>query len=189
VEGPLVDRALAEEGGGDASLAKQLARHPSADRERQAGADDRVRTEHPARGVGDVHRAALAVADALAAGEQLGHHPVDLHAAGEAVTVAAVGGGHVVALRQRGADAGGDRLLAERGVDEAGDLAVAVELGDARLEGPDQGHRRVQISLGDLPGGRLLRRPLSAHCCAKLCQIVRSLQGEEFLIDAGVDGL
>ena len=140
-----------------------------ADRQRQAGADDRVGAEHALGRVGDVHRAALAVADALAAGEELGHHPVDLHAAGQAVAVAAVGGGDVVALGEGAADARRDRLLAERGVDEAGDLAVAVELGDAGLEGADQRHRGVQV------GGRG-GFWLCAHCFANIPETVRPSQ-------------
>ena len=83
---------------------EQLARQAGADRERHAGADDRVGAQDPARGVGDVHRAALAAAEARRLREQLGHHAVDVRALGQAVAVAAVGGGHVVVVAQRRAD-------------------------------------------------------------------------------------
>jgi hypothetical protein len=145
VERALVDGALAEERDGDAILAEALARQPGAGRERHARADDRVRPEDALGRVGDVHRAALAAAEARGLGEQLGHHPVEVGALGEDVAVAAVGGGEVVVVSQGGAHARGDRLLAERGVDEPGDLAVAVQLGDAGFEGADERHALVQL--------------------------------------------
>ncbi len=146
VEGALVDRAFAEEGDGDAFLAQQLAREARADREREAGADDRVRADDPVGGVRHVHRAALAAAEAIGAGEELGHHPVDVDALRQAVAVATVGGRQVVAVAQCDTDACGDPLLAQGGVDEAGDVTVPIELGDPGLEGADQGHDREQLA-------------------------------------------
>ena len=85
------------------------------------------------------------MAEAGVLGEQLGHHRLRVGALGEDVAVAAVAGREVVVGVHRGADAGRDRLLAERGVDEAGDLRVAVEGGDLRLEGADQRQGREAL--------------------------------------------
>ena len=168
MEGALVRGALAEEGDRDAPLAKQLAREPGADRERDARPDDGVGTEHAARGIRDVHRSALPAAQARLLGEQLGHHAVDVSPLGEAVAVAAVRGRDVVAIRQRRAHANRHGLLAERGVDEARDLAVAVELGDPRLERADQRHPGVELQqpagVGPQQPPVAPQRHSSTHC-------------------------
>ena len=74
---------------------------PRTGRERRAGrdahaaADDAVRAEDAGVDVGDVHRAALALAVAGRLAEQLGHHQRRVAALGDAVAVAAVGAGDV----------------------------------------------------------------------------------------------
>ena len=59
---------------------------------------------------------------------------------GQRVCVRAVGRGDHVAGLERAAGADGDRLLADREVDEARYLAVAVALLDGLLESPDHEH-------------------------------------------------
>jgi hypothetical protein len=145
VERALVDRAFTEEGHSDPALAAELAREGRTDGERDTGPDDRIGAQDSTRGVGDVHRAALAVAEPRGLREELGHHPVDVRPLGHDVAVPAVGGREVVVLAQGRSDACSDRLLAERGVHEPGDLSVAVQVGDLRLERPDERDQRMQL--------------------------------------------
>src|SRR4026208_714926 len=56
----------------------------------RSAADDRVRAEHPTRRIGDVHRAALAVAEPVPAPVDLEHHAGHVAALGDAVTVSAM---------------------------------------------------------------------------------------------------
>ena len=60
-----------------------------------------------------------------------------------------------VALLERTADADGDRLLADRDVQEAGKIARAEQLLDLLLEAPDQEHLPVEVAQD------LLRRGVS----------------------------
>ena len=116
-----------------------------ADRDRDAAGDDAVGAEHADREVGDVHRAALALAVAVDPSEQLGHHAADVAAFRDAMAVAAMGAGDPVCTRQRLADADGDRLLAEdagiRGV--VGEGILTLPLGDLVVPGTEVGGRRL----------------------------------------------
>ena len=73
----------------------------------------------------------------MRAPEQLGEEAAGVDALGQRVAVAAVMGEHDVVAAQRRDGADGDRLLADRGVDRALDLAVLVgavgELLEARI--------------------------------------------------------
>ena len=110
-----------------------------------AAADDAVRAEHALLDVGDVHRAALALADAGLPAHQLGRHAGDVDALGDAVAVAAVGAGDEVRVAEVRAHADRDRLLTGVEVDEARDLTVG-ELPHGRLlEGADQHHPLVHV--------------------------------------------
>ena len=124
----------------DARLAAQLERERRAGDRRQAAADDRVRAEVAALDVVEVHRAAVAVRAALELPVELGHDRVRVRPARERVAVRAVRGGEDVAVLERLADADRDRLLADRDVQEARQLAGAEPLLDLLLEAPDQQH-------------------------------------------------
>ena len=112
MERALVGGAVAEEADGHPAGAERLGGERRAAGQRDAAADDAVGAEHPFVDVGDVHRAALALADAGRLAHQLGHHAGDVDALGDAVTVAAVGRGDEVVVGQVGADADRDGLLA-----------------------------------------------------------------------------
>ena len=72
-----------------------------------------------------MHRAALAVAQPAILAEDLQHHALDVAALGDAVAMAAMGAGDVVALgAELLADADGAGFLAGIEMHEAGDLAV-----------------------------------------------------------------
>ena len=90
VEQALAERAVAEEADRDLAGAALLGRERGAGRDPGRAADDRVRAEVAVGVVGDVHRAALAAAVAGLLAEQLGEHPADVGALGQAVAVAAV---------------------------------------------------------------------------------------------------
>src|SRR5690606_41438018 len=107
---------------GHAAVALVLGGERAAADQRWSAADDAVRAEHALRQVGDVHRAALAATRTGGLAVDLGHHRGHVHALGDAVAVAAVGGGDGVALVEVRAHPGGGRLLARVQVDEPGDL-------------------------------------------------------------------
>src|SRR5688572_18337939 len=90
--------------------------------DRRSAADDRVRAQHPARRIGDVHRPALAVAQPVPAPVDLEHHAGHVAALGDAVTVSAMRAHEVVAIIEMRADADGDRLLPGVEVGKSGDL-------------------------------------------------------------------
>src|SRR5207249_3528112 len=117
--------SVAEERKRDARLAAQLERERSAGDRGQAAADDRVRAEVAALDVVEVHRAAVAVRAALDLAVELGHERVRTGAARERVSVGAVRRGEDVAVFHRAADTDADRLLADRDVEETGQLAGA----------------------------------------------------------------
>ena len=138
--------AVAEERDRDALLACELERERGAGDRRQAAADDRVRAEVAVLDVVEVHRAAEAARAALLLAVELGHDRVHVRALGDRVAVRAVRrGDHVVGL-ERGADAGGDRLLADRDVQEAGQLAGAEALLHLLLEAADEQHLAEQLA-------------------------------------------
>src|SRR2546423_1297120 len=93
VEEPLAERALAEETDRDAVGAERLRREARARGDPRRAADDRIRSEVAVRVVGDVHRAALALAVALLAPEKLAVHQPHVGALGDAVDVASGRGG------------------------------------------------------------------------------------------------
>ena len=152
-ERALVGAAVAGEGDRDLVGVPDLGGQADAADQRRAAADDAVGAEHPFRQVGDVHRAALAVAEAVALAVDLGHHALDVAALGDRVAVAAMRAGDVVVGAEVGADAGRDRLLARVEMHEARDLAGG-ELGvQALLELADRAHHAVgleQLVLGEL---------------------------------------
>ena len=108
--------------------------------------DDRVRAEVPALDVVQVHRAAVAVRAALDLPVQLRHHLVRVRPARERVPVRAVRGGEDVPVLHRLADTDRDRLLADRDVQEPGQLTSTEALLDLLLEVPDQQHLLEELA-------------------------------------------
>ena len=121
--GALVRAAVATEGHAHAAVAPVAAGDRRADRDRRAPAYDRICTQHAALGVGDVHRAALAAAQAVTATVDLEHHPGYVATFRDAVPVSAMRAHDVVAVVEMRADADGDRLLSRVQMREARDLA------------------------------------------------------------------
>ena len=114
--------------------------------------------------VGDVHRAALALAVAVAPAEQLGHHAVDVGALGDAVAVAAMVADDAIGDAQVRADADGDRLLADVRVHDAVDPVVEAELERQLLEVTDQHHLAIHLNaLAGVERNQLRRLGHIAH--------------------------
>ena len=107
---------------------------------------DGVRAEVAALDVVEVHRAAVAVRAALDLPVELGHERVRVRAARQRVPVGAVGRGEDVAVLHRLADADRDRLLADRDVQEARQLARAEPLLHLLLEAPDEEHLAQEVA-------------------------------------------
>ena len=170
VEGALRRRAVAEEGHRHAAVGPQLRRRRRPHRDRQARGHDAVGAEDPELRVGDVHGAAAAAVGALVLAHQLGEHPGRVQALGQAVAVAAVGRGDDVGGPKRPARADGRRLLPDREVDEAGDLAVAVERGHPLLEAADQQHPAVhleEVGRREARSGQKGRRSSNVYCTGR----------------------
>src|SRR5262249_7865245 len=145
MEGADVRRAVAEEGDRDVRLGAHLEGERRADDSGQPAPDDRVRAEEPALDVVEVHRAAVAAWATLDLAVQLRHDRVRGRAVRERVAVRAVGGSDHIAVLERAAHADGGRLLAERHMEEPGQLAGPEALLDLLLEAADQEHVPVEL--------------------------------------------
>src|SRR4029453_7003962 len=134
VEEALPQRAFAEEADRDAILLEILRRKRCTSRDAGAAADDGVRPEVAGCRVGDVHRAALALAVAGFLAEQFSEHQIRRRAFGQAVPVTPVGAGDVVVSPQRLAHADGNRFLTDVQVREARHQGSRVKIVNASLE-------------------------------------------------------
>jgi hypothetical protein len=132
------------------SSALQLGPKRRARGDAHGAADNGVGAEIAVALVGDMHRAALAPAIAFFLAQQFAEHFLELGALGHAMAVAAVGGGDLVVVGQRLADAHGDGFLAGIHMRQPRHLGREVELVGVVLEGADADHLAVhpQIVLG-----------------------------------------
>ena len=102
--------------------------------------DDSVRAEVADLDVVEVHRAAVAAAAAFDLPVQLGHDPLHGRALRDRMAVRAVGRRDDVLARESRADAGRGRLLADRDVQEPGQLARPEAILHLLLEAADEEH-------------------------------------------------
>ena len=109
---------VAEEYDRDVALFFELSGDRCAAGDRQSGSDDAVRSQHADAEVRDVHGAALAFAVAGFLAVDFGHHPLHVRAFGDAMAVSPVIADDAVLFGQVRAHSGGDRFLADVGVDE-----------------------------------------------------------------------
>ena len=119
--------AVTEERDGHRVVAAQPGGVRRAHGDRDPGRDDAVGAEDADRRIGDVHRTASTTVGPSVLGHQLGEHADGIEPLGQAVPVPAVGGGDHVVGPERPARADRRRLLADREVNEARYLAVAVQ--------------------------------------------------------------
>ena len=158
VERPDVRRAVAEVRDGHARLASHLECERRAGDHRQAAADDGVRAEVAALDVVEVHRASVATRDALHLPVELRHDRVRVRPARERMPVGAMRRREDVPLGHRARHADGHRLLADRHVQEARQLARAELLLDLLLEAADEQHLAVELPQA------FLREPALPRC-------------------------
>ena len=145
VEGPLVDRAVAEEAGGDPVLVPVLGGKGQPDGDRELAADNGIAPHEVEVRVEEVHGAPLPLADAGRLAEQLRHHPPRLGAADDGLGMLPVGGEDVVVPVQRRGGADRHRLLAAVEVEKTGDVPLGVLLGARLLEFAAEHHLLVQL--------------------------------------------
>jgi hypothetical protein len=112
-----------------------------------------VGAHHALRQVGNVHGAALAAAQSVAAAIDLFHHRLDVAALGDAMAVASVGAGDVVFVLQVHAHPHARGFLAGVKVHEPGDRPGGELVMHPVLELADRAHLR--ISLGELFSAQL----------------------------------
>src|SRR5256885_14629897 len=132
--------AVAEEAGGDLTAAAHLGRERGAGGDAGGTADDGVGAQVARLRIRDVHRAALAAAVARLLAEQLGEHPVDRGALGQAVAVAAVGAGGEIVAAQGLAHPDGHALLAAIEAGQPRHLRALVQLVPLLPQGPNLRH-------------------------------------------------
>jgi hypothetical protein len=170
-ERALLGRAVAEEAQHHLPLLADLRRVRGAGRLRDALPDNARRAQEPALGVGQVHRAAVAAAQAGGPPVDLGHHRVRIAAEDQGIAVTPVGGHHLVtgargsAQRRQRPD---DRRLCP-----VGQVGVTADharvLGERRLdpllERPDPQHLPVHPdqAVGVRLGNRVIHRMLSSR--------------------------
>src|SRR2546428_1238 len=136
-----------------------------AERERDRATDHAARAEQPVLAVDEMHRAALAAAEPVAAAHHLGEHASGIGATREEVAVRAVARVDDIARAKGVHHSDRDRLLADRKMDEPRDLARADELGDALLEGAEQPHAPEERATDRSGAGG--RRPPTASTRAR----------------------
>src|SRR5205823_8011531 len=105
VEWPSVRGAIPEERDRHASLAFHLRCQAGAGDDCNPSGDDAIGAEHADPEIGDVHRAAFALAVAGLPAIELGHHAVEVGTLGDAVAVAAMRRDDPVAVVERATDA------------------------------------------------------------------------------------
>ena len=143
--GALIGAAVADEGDRDPAGLQGLGGQRRAADQGRAAADDAVRAHHALGQIGDVHRAALAAAQAVLAAEDLGHHGLGIAALGDAVAMAAVGGRDAVLVVQVHADTDARCLLAGVQMDETRNVAGREFLVNGVLELANQAHLLIRL--------------------------------------------
>ena len=128
----------------DAVFAPDRGTQGGADTDGDAGADDAVGTQVARVRIGDVHRTAEAAAVPRCLARDLGEHAVEACTAGQTVAVSAVRADDVVILTEGGADARGDGLFAQVGMQVTADVAQAIETDAGLLKATDAVQRTVE---------------------------------------------
>ena len=145
--GPAFDAPSPKNDTATPPLPSICAARPRAGDDRDAAGDDAVGAEHADREIGDVHRAALALAITGLPAVELGHHAVQIGALGDAMAMAAMGRDDAVGPGQCRADADRDRFLADIAMHDAVDLAGEVIGRGALLEMADRQHPAQHLAL------------------------------------------
>ena len=154
MEGAAIRRAVAEKHHGHLVIMKYPAIcQCRAYRQIIPAAYNAVGAQHSDGKIRNVHGAASAVAKAGLLTVNLRHHPVNIRALGNAVSMPAVRGFDQIILPQGSADTGGNGLFPNVQMHKSGKLLVQIVPLHAFLKAADQLHRAVKrrsLFLGDL---------------------------------------
>ena len=140
-------RSLAEEGDRDVGILFHFEFESRADRNRQRRTEHRGRSENAMLQIAAVQKRILAAREPGLLAHQLRHQPARIDAAHDEHAHVAMERRDEVAVVQRRADAGDDRLLAGAGVNAAEDFVLAMQSRDALLERANQLHPVVELEL------------------------------------------
>ena len=143
--GSLPGGAVAEERDCDLAGAAELRGQRGAARVRDPCTDDPVAAEDVQGEIRDVHRAPEARAVPGPLPEHLGHHPAEVRARGDEMTVRPMVADEVVSLLHHACGADGDRLLADAAVRRSEDDPLLEQLRGAILEAADERHAPVLL--------------------------------------------
>jgi hypothetical protein len=143
VDDTLVGSAVAEEDDHHAVGPADLLGQSGASSERNAAGHDAVAAEDIRVDIGDVHGAAETPAITRLAAHQFGHHPVHRGALRDAMAVATMGAGDVVALAEVRTGGSRYRLFADVAMCRALDESGAEQLRRPLVETADLDHSRV----------------------------------------------
>ena len=146
MEGAFVGGAVAEAADGHGIIAHDLGSQSAAGRDALTGADDAVGAQVVALcHISDVHGTALALAVAGLLAEQLSHALLGIHAAGDGMAMAAVGGSEKVLFFNRGKCAGRSGLLANAQMDVTCQHTFGEAFCGMLFKLPDPYHGAVEI--------------------------------------------
>ena len=140
VERAFVAGPVAEEGHRHPVVALQPAAQGSAHRRGDGGTKDTRLAQNSHTEVGQVHGTALALTEAGALAQQLGHRLFDVAALGDRVPVGPVIAGHPVVVTQGQTSAHGHGFLPDVGVGRPYDFTTFNHLDDSFFEVPDAQH-------------------------------------------------
>jgi hypothetical protein len=137
--------AVAHEAEHDVVGATILLGEGNAGSERQVTADDGVATPEVGFDVDQVHRAALALADAGRFAKHFGHHLARFGADSQRVGVVTIGRDDVVPFLAGGDGADCHGFLPDVQVEKAADFSLLIELGRALFKQANQHHLPVPV--------------------------------------------
>ena len=141
---PLVRTPVAIEGHGHAVLALGSCGKAGAHRQGARCADNPVCTQHPLVEVRNMHRSALAAANAAGRAIDFIHGFLQIQTAGDALAMSAMGRRNPIPLVQRHVHTGRRCLLPGGQVNEAGNFAVREVFEHAVFEVPRSRHRAIR---------------------------------------------
>src|SRR5262245_16932011 len=173
--GPLIRSSVTDKAHSNSTSAKFLSRQCGSTSQRRTAAHDPVGAQHSLAEISNVHRATLARTESILLAVNLSHHPIHVTPFGNAVTMATMSAGELVAVVEVHANACGNRFLSRIEMDEARNIAGCKLQMNPFLEFPDHLHgpiRFEQVGVAELHStpselstlprhGRLILRRLS----------------------------
>src|SRR5262249_37326109 len=113
--------------------------------EPKATGDNTIGAQHTDRKIGNVHRAALALAIARGAAKEFGHHFLDISALGNAMAVAAVRTGNIIGRLEVRTNGHSHGFLTNVGMQGPHDFALAGLVFRLLLKQADAPHASINL--------------------------------------------